>query len=64
MRQIAGVLCWIVGVPLIILGLLLALPYIGEVFSGAFPSWPEILASAIFFLGVGACAAGRKLLEK
>jgi len=64
MRRIAGVLCWIVGVPLILLGLLLALPHMDKVFSGSLPSWPEILAAAVFFSGVGACAGGKKLLER
>jgi hypothetical protein len=49
---------------LILLGLLLALPHMDKVFSGSLPSWPEILAAAVFFSGVGACAGGKKLLER
>lgn len=72
MKQALGVMCYVAGVPLIVLGLLVALPYAfrGDLFQGgalnplAGLDWGEVVASALFFTGAAACWAGRSLLRR
>lgn len=72
MKRMLGIACYVVGVPLIVLGLLIALPYAlgGDLFEGgalnpfAGIHLGEVISSILFFSGAGACWAGKRLWEE
>lgn len=63
MKALLAVVCFVVGVPLVALGLVLSLPFMGDAFSGQFPSPAELAVSVPFWVGVAACVGGKRLWD-
>ena len=63
MKKTLGVVCFVVGVPLVGVGLMLSLPYLAVIARGQVPSVAEVLVSVPFWIGTFACVTGKMLVQ-